>query len=71
MNVTAQGGILAASSCSFHLNKDEFLSVLAKAAEKTGRNLQLIYFNGASQDHPVLPSMPETSYLKFAVFRVT
>ncbi len=65
-----RGGYLVTSSCSYHLKKDEFLSVTASAAASTGRDIQLIRFNGASLDHPQLPAMEETSYLKFAVFKV-
>lgn len=64
------GGYLVTSSCSFHLKKDDFFSVIAKAALKANKTLQLLHFNEASLDHPKLPAMEETSYLKFAVFRI-
>ena len=70
LNCIERGGYLVTSSCSYHLKKDEFLSVIASAAAKAGKNIQLIRFNGASLDHPQLPAMEETSYLKFAVFKV-
>jgi len=63
-------GYLVTSSCSFHLKKSEFISVIAKAAQKANKTIQLIHFNEASLDHPKLPMMEETSYLKFAVFRI-
>lgn len=63
-------GYLVTSSCSFHLKKSEFISVVAKAAQKANKTIQLIHFNEASLDHPKLPMMEETSYLKFAVFRI-
>lgn len=64
------GGYLVTSSCSFHLKKDDFFSMITKAALKANKTLQLLHFNEASLDHPKLPAMEETSYLKFAVFRV-
>jgi len=64
------GGYLVTSSCSFHLKKDEFVSLIVRAAQKANKTIQLIHFNEASLDHPKLPSMEETSYLKFAVFRI-
>jgi 23S rRNA (cytosine1962-C5)-methyltransferase len=63
-------GFLVTSSCSHHLSENDFMQIIKKATVKTGKRIQLIEFNGASLDHPVLPAMPETSYLKFAVFKV-
>jgi 23S rRNA (cytosine1962-C5)-methyltransferase len=63
-------GFLVTSSCSHHISKEEFFEIIINAARKSRRNLQLVYFNGASSDHPVLPAMDETTYLKFAVFKV-
>lgn len=63
------GGYLVSSSCSFHLSEDEFLSVINSAAAKGSSSIQLVHLNNASLDHPRLLSMPETVYLKFAVFR--
>lgn len=63
-------GYLITSSCSYHLKGDVFLKCINNAAVKSKRNLQLLKFGGASLDHPKLASMEETSYLKFAVFKV-
>ncbi len=63
-------GYLVSSSCSHHLKKDDFIQVVNSAANKAGKALQLIYYNDASLDHPQIPSMEETTYLKFAVFKV-
>lgn len=70
LQIVKDGGYLATSSCSYHIKKEDFLSVINKAAAKSHKAIQMIYFNGASLDHPVLPSMEETAYLKFAVFKV-
>jgi 23S rRNA (cytosine1962-C5)-methyltransferase len=69
ITVVKKGGILFSSSCSHHLKRDQFLEVIKNALHKSQRNFQLVYFNSASLDHPSLPSMEETSYLKFAMFR--
>jgi len=63
------GGWLVSSSCSHHLTEADFIIAITKAAVKAGRTIQLVHFNNASLDHPKLPSMPETTYLKFAVIR--
>ena len=70
MQCVAPGGYLVTSSCSYHITRDDFISSISNASVKAGRPAQLIYFNSASMDHPKLPSMPETSYLKFGVFRI-
>ena len=63
-------GLLVSSSCSYHLKQDEFIKMVGNAAAKAGKSVQMIYFNNASMDHPRNPSMDETDYLKFGVFRV-
>ncbi|MEK9136190.1 MAG: methyltransferase domain-containing protein, partial [Bacteroidota bacterium] len=68
--VLRRGGILLTASCSHHLEPEVFLSVVDESARKTGRTLQLLDWRGAAPDHPTLPNVPETRYLKFGVFRV-
>lgn len=68
--IIEEGGFLATSSCSYHLKKQIFLDCINKAALKSNKMIQMIHFNEASLDHPKLTAMEETSYLKFAVFRV-
>jgi 23S rRNA (cytosine1962-C5)-methyltransferase len=63
------GGILATSSCSYHIDPDLFLTIVDEAARRGGRSLQLLDWRGAAPDHPVLPCVPETRYLKFGIFR--
>jgi len=71
MRCVAEDGFLLTSSCSHHLSEDEFITLLSTAGEKAGKNVQLIKFNNAALDHPQLPGMAETVYLKFAVLRVS
>lgn len=63
-------GYLVTSSCSHHINRDDFIEAVVSGAAKAGKQLQQIHLSGPSMDHPILPAMAETSYLKFAVFRV-
>jgi 23S rRNA (cytosine1962-C5)-methyltransferase len=63
-----EGGVLATSSCSHHLSDEEFVDIVGESATTEGRKIQLIEWRGAALDHPVLPSMPETKYLKFGLF---
>ena len=70
LHLVSDNGFLVSSSCSHHLSSDEFIQIISVATSKVGKNIQLVHFNGASLDHPEIPAMPETVYLKFAVFRV-
>ena len=65
-----RGGILASACCSFHITDETFLDCIQEAAFRTNRVLRLLEWRSQAPDHPVLPSMPETRYLKFGVFQV-
>jgi 23S rRNA (cytosine1962-C5)-methyltransferase len=64
-------GFLATASCSHHISEEDFLAAVHLGAMQAGKHLRLISRNSQPPDHPVLLSMPETSYLKFACFYVT
>ncbi len=64
MLALAPGGMLATCSCSYHFTGELMEEALLKAAQASGRQLRLYEVRGQSPDHPVLPAMPETRYLK-------
>jgi 23S rRNA (cytosine1962-C5)-methyltransferase len=68
LSILKPGGFLVSTSCSHHVTKEEFLHVALQAARKSNISVQLLYSTGAAADHPMLLSMPETEYLKFAVY---
>jgi len=65
------GGILVTCSCSYHVSEAEFLEVVADAARDTHRSIRLLERRGQSKDHPILPLVPETSYLKCLIVDVS
>jgi len=69
-NCVGVNGYLVTSSCSHHINRDDFIEAVISGAAKAEKILQQVHFSGPSMDHPVLPAMNETTYLKFAVFKV-
>ncbi len=71
MKTVKENGFLVTSSCSHHISDADFRQVINQSSGRANRRVQELYFNGASLDHPVLPSMPETSYLKFGVYLVS
>lgn len=70
IRATRPGGYLFSSSCSHFVPPEDFVDILKRAAAAEKRTAQLLELRGASPDHPVLLSMPETAYLKCAVLRV-
>jgi 23S rRNA (cytosine1962-C5)-methyltransferase len=70
LQIINENGYLVSSSCSHHIKQMDFIDAVNSASVKSGKAVQLIHLSGASLDHPRLPAMDESSYLKFAVFRV-
>ncbi len=66
--VTAPGGMLALASCSGLVGEDEFRKACLRGVREAGRSGQIVHVGGAGADHPWLPAMPETRYLKFHVW---
>jgi 23S rRNA (cytosine1962-C5)-methyltransferase len=63
------GGILVTCSCSGHVQREDFLDMLAGVAQRTGRDLQILEQRGAAPDHPVSATCLETEYLKCFICR--
>jgi len=58
------GGILATFCCSHHVHRQLFEEVILSAAYDTHRVLRRVATYSQSPDHPVIPAIPETEYLK-------
>jgi len=65
------GGTLVTCSCSHHVLLADFTAVVAAAASDAGRRVQLLEVRGAAPDHPAILTLPETSYLKCLICRVS
>jgi 23S rRNA (cytosine1962-C5)-methyltransferase len=61
------GGILVTCSCSYHVGEGEFVEMLASAAVDAHRSVRILEKRGQSKDHPVVLTIPETSYLKCVI----
>jgi 23S rRNA (cytosine1962-C5)-methyltransferase len=64
------GGVLATFCCSHHVNAELFQDVILAAAFDAHRLLRRVAIYGQSPDHPILPSIPETEYLKGFAFEI-
>ena len=58
------GGVLVTCSCSYHVSEGEFFEVVKDAAQDAHKTVRLVEKRGQAKDHPVLPVVPETAYLK-------
>jgi 23S rRNA (cytosine1962-C5)-methyltransferase len=67
LRVLADDGVLVSCSCSFHMPRDAFIDAVGHGAARLGREYRVLAHLGQSPDHPVLPAIPETSYLKGVV----
>jgi len=64
------GGTLTTFCCSHHVDAVMFQSVIMDAAFDARRILRRVATYSQSPDHPVIPSIPETEYLKGFAFEV-
>lgn len=70
MRLLPRGGYLATASCSHFMPKDQFEAMLVDAANDAGVSIRIIEQRGAAPDHPVMPAVPETEYLKFFLLQI-
>jgi len=64
------GGVLVTCSCSYHLSEARFGELLWEAAVDVKKRIRVVERRGQSRDHPVLLTVPETSYLKCMILGV-
>lgn len=65
------GGLLVTCSCSHHVSLNDFREAVTSAALDGGRAVQVLESRGAAPDHPEMLALPETSYLKCLLCRVS
>jgi len=71
LKMLSPGGTLVTCSCSHHVGMEEFIGVVRSASEDVGRSVQVLEMRGAAPDHPAVLTLPETSYLKCLICRVS
>ncbi len=69
MELLARGGYLITCSCSYHMERELFRNLLARAAQQAGRAMRIVEVRSQAPDHPVLLTVPETEYLKCFVLQ--
>ena len=64
------GGVLATFCCSHHVSAELFQDTLLSAAYDTRKILRRVAVYSQSPDHPIIPMIPETEYLKGFAFEL-
>lgn len=64
MKLVSHGGILVSASCSMHLENDRLRDMIRQSARKLDRHAVILAEGSQGADHPVLPAVKETRYIK-------
>ena len=70
MKLVNPGGILVTCSCSHNVDREIFLSLLARAASLARREVQIVEIRSQSKDHPIQLPGRVSEYLKCVTLRV-
>ena len=70
MKMLPAGGYLVTCSCSQHILPAMFQDIVKEAAADARVLLRQVEFRTQGRDHPILPSSPETQYLKCGIYQV-
>jgi 23S rRNA (cytosine1962-C5)-methyltransferase len=68
--VTKPDGLLAAASCSSHVDLAMFLAACEEGISQARRRATVLSITGQPADHPTPLPLPEFRYLKFVLMRV-
>lgn len=68
--LVAPGGYLVLCSCSHAADLQAFRNACARGIGRGGRRGQLLHTGFAGPDHPMLPQLAESAYLKALFFRL-
>ncbi len=68
--LVAPGGYLILCSCSHAADLSSFRNASARGIGRAGRRGQILHTGFAGPDHPLLPQLAESGYLKSLVFRL-
>ena len=63
-------GYLATFSCSHHVSRETFLEMIVDASVDAKRHVRIVKSLSQPLDHPILPHIPETEYLKGYLLQV-
>ncbi len=70
MKLIRPGGFLVTSSCTNLVSPELFLQIIELAAKDARRKIRRVTFQTQSADHPIIPGLENTHYLKFLIIQV-
>jgi 23S rRNA (cytosine1962-C5)-methyltransferase len=65
-----EGGYLGLCSCSHAADLSRFRAASSRGIGRAGRRGQIVYTGFAGPDHPLMPQLAESGYLKAVFFRL-
>ena len=69
LRLLERDGILVSASCSMHLSQAALIDIIRASGRKIDRFVQLLEQGHQAPDHPVVPGIPETDYIKSCFVR--
>jgi 23S rRNA (cytosine1962-C5)-methyltransferase len=70
LQLLSPDGYLATFSCSHHVSREMFLEMIVDASVDAKRHVRIVKYLSQPLDHPILPHIPETEYLKGYLLQV-
>lgn len=71
LKLLERDGYLSTFCCSHHASRELFLENVVSASVDAKRTIRLVGNHSQRPDHPILPAIPETEYLKGFTFQLT
>ncbi len=71
LKLLSPGGLLATFCCSHHVSAEIFKEVINEATVDAKKTLRQLAIYSQRADHPIIPTLPETEYLKGYLFELT
>lgn len=69
LRLLERDGLLVSASCSMHLSQDSLIDIIRGSGRKIDRFVQLLEQGHQAPDHPIVPGIPETAYIKSCFVR--
>jgi len=70
LKLLATDGLLATYCCSHHVSREIFQGIINEATVDARKTLRQLAIYTQSADHPVISTLPETEYLKGALYEL-
>lgn len=69
LRLLERDGLLVSASCSMHLSQEKLVDIIRGSGRKIDRFVQLLEQGHQAPDHPIIPGIPETDYIKSCFVR--